>query len=173
LNSAAFPSITGRADVAQAEHRGAVRDDCDGVALDRQPSCVLGVLGDGETDPGHPRRVGAREVVAVLERNRRPDLQLAPEVDEERAVADLSDRDTGQLRDSVPDVVGVLGVGSVAGDVHDDVVGVALHDIERGECPAGPGDRLRQQSRRVGRRRCLDPDGDGVAGAGTAHASRS
>ena len=59
LNSAALPSITGsagdRADVAQTEHRGAVGDDGDGVALDGQPPRVLRVLGDAPGRPG-PRR---------------------------------------------------------------------------------------------------------------------
>ena len=44
-----------RADVAEPEHRGAVGDDGDGVALDGQPAGVLGVLGDRHADPGHAR----------------------------------------------------------------------------------------------------------------------
>ena len=58
----------GRADVAEAEHGGAVGDDGDGV---RHPGVVLGhrrVGGDRLAHPGHARRVGQREVVAAVER---------------------------------------------------------------------------------------------------------
>ena len=58
LNRAALPSITGSAaygaDVAQAEHGGAVGDHGHAVALDGQPADVLRVGGDGQGDPGHP-----------------------------------------------------------------------------------------------------------------------
>ena len=58
----------GRADVAEAEHGGAVGDDGDGV---RHPGVVLGhrrVVGDRLADPGDARGVGQREVVAAVER---------------------------------------------------------------------------------------------------------
>ena len=60
----------GRADVAEAEHRGAVGDDRDHVALDRELEGLRAVLGDRLADPRHARHVGHREVVAGLERAR-------------------------------------------------------------------------------------------------------
>ena len=57
-----------RPDVAEAEHRRAVGDHRDAVPLDGEPAGVLRVLGDGETDPRHARRVDHREVVAVADR---------------------------------------------------------------------------------------------------------
>ena len=48
-----------RAEVAEAEHGGAVGDDRDGVALDGQPAGVGRVVGDGLADPGDAGGVGA------------------------------------------------------------------------------------------------------------------
>ena len=69
LNSIALPSITGsaarRADVAQPEHRGAVRDHGHGVApagVDVQQ--LPGPGGDRQADVGHPRGVGQGQVGA-------------------------------------------------------------------------------------------------------------
>ena len=87
----------GRADVAQAEHRRAVGDHGDRVALDRQPAGVVGVLGDGQADPGHPRRVRPGQLVAVAQRDLRGHLDLAAEVQQERAVGDLADVDPVEL----------------------------------------------------------------------------
>ena len=56
------------ADVAQAQHGGAVGDDGHGVALDRQLVDPGRLLGDGQADPGHAGRVGHRQVVAVADR---------------------------------------------------------------------------------------------------------
>src|SRR5690606_22245788 len=53
-----------RPDVAEPEHRRPVGDDGDGVALDRQPSRVLRVPGDGHADPADTWGVGHREVLA-------------------------------------------------------------------------------------------------------------
>ncbi len=44
-----------RADVAEAEHGGAVGDDRDAVALDRQPAGVVGVGRDRQADPRDTR----------------------------------------------------------------------------------------------------------------------
>ena len=72
LKSIALPSITGiaaaRADVAEAEHRGAVGDDGDRVALDRVLEGLVGVVGDRRADARDAGRVGHREVVARLQR---------------------------------------------------------------------------------------------------------
>ena len=80
----------GGAEVAQAEHGRAVGDHRDGVALDRQPAGVVRVGRDGLADPGDAGGVGAGEVVAVAQRDLRLHLQLAAEVQQERAVGDLA-----------------------------------------------------------------------------------
>ena len=57
-----------RADVAEAEHRGAVRDDGDEVAFGRVEVGVVGALGDLQARLRHPRRVGQGQVALVFER---------------------------------------------------------------------------------------------------------
>ena len=52
------------------EHRGAVGDDRDHVALEREVEGLQAVLGDRLADPGDAGHVGDREVVAGLERAR-------------------------------------------------------------------------------------------------------
>ncbi len=65
-----------RADVAQPEHRGAVGDDRDEVALAGEAVGVLRVGLDRQARPGHARCVGERQVVLGDARFRRCDLQL-------------------------------------------------------------------------------------------------
>src|SRR3712207_7337089 len=48
----------------------------------------LGVVGECQADAGHARRVGHRQVVAGLERHLGGHLELAAQVQQERAVAD-------------------------------------------------------------------------------------
>jgi hypothetical protein len=54
----------GGADVAQAEHRRAVGDDGDAVALDGQVVGFAGVFGNRRADAGDAGRVGARQIGA-------------------------------------------------------------------------------------------------------------
>ena len=95
LKRRALPSITGiaalRTDVAQPEHRRAVRDDGDRVLLDRQGVRLLGIVVDRHADAGDAGRVGHREVVARLHRHLAADLDLAAEVHEEGPVGDVED----------------------------------------------------------------------------------
>ena len=79
----------GRADVAEAEHRRAVGDHGDRVALDGQPAGVLGVVRDRLAHPGHARGVDHREVVTVADRVLGRHLDRAAEVHQERTVGDL------------------------------------------------------------------------------------
>ena len=74
------------ADVAEAEHGGAVGDDGDRVALDRVLEGLVAVLGDRHADARDARRVGHREVVARLQRLLVALLDLAADVQQERAV---------------------------------------------------------------------------------------
>ena len=54
---------------------------------------------DGHADPGHAGGVGAGEVVTVAQRDAGGDLDLAAEVDQERAVADLAHLDAVERLD--------------------------------------------------------------------------
>ena len=110
-----------RADVAEPEHRGAVGDDGDGVALDRQAAGVLGVLGDRQADPGDARRVDHRQVVTGADRHLGLHRQLAAEVHEERAVGHAADLDALDLAHPLDDRLGVLGVVREHGEVDADL----------------------------------------------------
>jgi predicted GNAT family acetyltransferase len=128
------------ADVAQAEHRGAVGHHGHAVALDRQPAHVVGVVGQRLAHPADPGGVGHREVVAGAQRHLGGDLDLAADVEQEGAVADLVDDDALDLVDGGHDLLGVVGVGGGAGDV-DDEPGVArLRDVDGGDDAALLGD---------------------------------
>ena len=73
----------GGADVAEAEHRGAVGDDGDGVG---DPGVVVDqrrLRGDRLAHLGDARRVGERQVVAVVERHGGGDLHLPARVQRE------------------------------------------------------------------------------------------
>ena len=65
-----------RADVAEPQHRGAVGDDRDEVGARGVARGRARVGRDLQARLGHARRVGAREVAAVGQGLRRPDLDL-------------------------------------------------------------------------------------------------
>ena len=75
-----------RADVAEAEHGGAVGDDRDGVALDRVLEGLVRVVGDRAAHARHTGRVDHREVVAGLQRMLVGLFDLAADVQQEGAV---------------------------------------------------------------------------------------
>ena len=81
LNRQPLPSITGLpasgADVAEAEHRGAVGDDRDEVAARGQVAGFARVVGDRHAGVGDARRVGERQVALVGQRLGRRDRDLA------------------------------------------------------------------------------------------------
>jgi hypothetical protein len=74
------------ADVTQPEHGAAVGDHGHGVALDRVLEGAVAVLGDRLAHAGDAGRVGHREVVAGPERVLVALLDLAADVQQERAV---------------------------------------------------------------------------------------
>ena len=158
----------GRADVTQAEHGGPVGDHGHGVALDGEPPGVLGVCGDGQADPGDTWGVGAGEVVAVLQRDLGLHGQLAAEVQQEGAVTDLADRHSRSGVDHLGDLLRVLLVDGVAGDVDDDRVVTGLDDVERCHRGTGVGDRRCQVRGRAGTGADGDAEGDRVTGTGAA-----
>jgi hypothetical protein len=73
-------------DVTEAQDGGAVRHDRDGA---RHPGVVVdqvGVLRDGRADARDTGGVGQRQVVAGLERDGQPHLDLAPAVQGEGGI---------------------------------------------------------------------------------------
>jgi hypothetical protein len=74
------------ADVAEAEHRGAVRDDGDRVAAAGVDVEEGGVRGDRARHLGHAGRVGERQLAAAAQRRPGHDLELAAEVEREYRV---------------------------------------------------------------------------------------
>ena len=100
LNSTALPSMTGIAasgpDVAQAEHRGAVADDGDGVAAARVDRGERGVGRDGPGDLGDTGRVEEGEVGGVPQGRRGVHPELAALVGPEHRVARVEEPGDGQ-----------------------------------------------------------------------------
>ena len=128
------------ADVAQAEHRGAVGDDGDGVLLD---GVVVGQVGlglDRLAHAGDARRVRHRQVVAVTDRAQRQDLDLAALVHLEGAVLVLEDLDTVEVVQGVEDHLLVLGALAVDDDVLVEGRQLGLEPLERCDVPAGLAD---------------------------------
>ena len=66
-----------RADIPQAEHGGAVRDDGNGVASAREREAFLRVALDFQARFGHAGRIGEREIVARLQRHSAHHFHLA------------------------------------------------------------------------------------------------
>ena len=67
----------GGADVAEAEHRGAVGDDDDHVAFERQVEHLGRIVRDGATHGPDAGRLDDRQVLARLERQAAHHLDLA------------------------------------------------------------------------------------------------
>ena len=166
LNSSALPSITGIAasgpDVAEPEHRRAVGDDGDRVALDGQRPRALRLGGDRAADAGDPRRVGHREVVARLDRDGPVDLDLAAEVHQEGAVGDALDADVGDGADRLDHALAVLGVDAGDGDVADLGPALDAHEVDRPEDRARLADRDRHLPERARALREARADRDAV-----------
>src|SRR5215210_4481370 len=151
--------------VPEAEHRGPVRDDGDRVALDGQVEGALGVLVDRAADPGNTRRVDHREVVAGPDLELRADLDLAPDVHEERPVGDVDDLDVGQPLDGLDDPLAVLGVAGVDGYVADGPVLAHPDDVHGPDQPVGLADDRQDLAQRPRPVRKLDPQREAVARA--------
>ena len=105
----------------------------------------------------------------MFERNLRHYFELPAEVEQECAVADLADHDAGHVGNSGGDLLGVRGIGGVAGDVDDHAVGVTLHDIQRSHGAFDRRHRPSQGSGGAGTDRGGHADRDRVSGAGVRH----
>ena len=156
----------GRADVAQAEHRGAVGDHRDHVPLEGEVERLLAVLRDRPAHPGDARHVGGREVVAVLERHPDGHLDLAALVHPEGAVERGEHPHAVEPAGGGDDRVRVLLVGRVHHQLADERVEARADQVDRADVAADRADRRRQLAEQVGRAAVhLDADRDAVLGA--------
>jgi hypothetical protein len=130
-------------DVPKPEHRAAVRHHGDRVALDRELEGLRAIPGDLQADPGDPRGVGHREVLAVAQRLLEPRVDLAPAMELEGAVGRVHELGALDLLDRGEDRAGVLLVGAVDGDVAHHLR-VRLDDLHRPDVAARVPDRGRE-----------------------------
>ena len=118
------------ADIAQAQHSGAVGDDRNRVGLHGQQVGLLGHVVDGGAHAGHAGRVGAREVVAVTQRHLGVDFHLAADVAHEGLVGDRVGGHAGQRVNGVANLAAVLRIAHVARQVDDDAPAVGVGHVE-------------------------------------------
>jgi hypothetical protein len=131
-------------DVPEPEYRGAVADDGDAVALDREVPDLVRIPRDGMRDACDTRRVDHREVVPRLQRQTRAHLELAPEVGEEDTVGDLDHLDAVDRPDGGDDLVKMLLVVSQDVDIADLRRTLDPDEVDRAEQAAGLADRRGQ-----------------------------
>ena len=98
----------GWANVAEAEHRGSVGDDGDGVFLDRQRENFFRIFVNRFADARDAGRVGHREIGASLQRHFRDDFDLAAEVHQESRIGDLNQFDAVDVFDGFDDLFAVF-----------------------------------------------------------------
>ncbi len=157
-----------RSQVAEPEHSGAIGDDGDGVALDRQPTRVLGVLGNGQAHASNAGGIDQGEIVAITDWHLRANLELATEVHEEGAVADVADRHALDRPQRLSELVRMRCRRRCARDVDADAVVPGAGHIQRSDQPAGLFHGCRQLANRRATGGNLEPDGDRIGHAGNA-----
>ena len=148
-----------RPDVAEPEHRRAIGDDRDSVALDRVLKGPFGVVRDRQAHARNAGRVGHREVIARLQRMLVALFDLAADVQQERAVGRVDHVDATHRLDRRDDLRPVGLARGVHNHVTQAVVPVDLDEVDRADHPAGLGDRARQLPERAVR--VVDPDANG------------
>ena len=145
LNSAALPSITGSAAAGPMLPRPSTAEPSVTTATvlrlmvsRRASSGFSAIARQTRATPGvYARDSSSRVRSATFGVH----LDLAAEVQQERAVGDLADLDAVELLRAADDLVGVGRVGGVAGDVGDDPDVVGVDHVERGHDAAGIADR--------------------------------
>src|SRR5437899_963855 len=158
-----------RADVAETEHRGAVRHDRDGGLLDRQPVRFPGVVVDGHADARDARRVGHGEVVAGLDAHLPAHLDLPAQVHEERAVRDVDDLHALDRADPVHDLLAVRLVARLERDVARDRRLADDDQVDGADVAAALADRRGDPTEHAGLVQDLEPDREAVARAWSLH----
>ena len=156
-----------RADITETQHRRAVADDRNRVALDRQVMDPLGLIGDRPADTSHTRRIGHGEVIGIAQRDASDRLELAAGVQFKGAIKRSDDRDAFEPVDCVADLDDVL----LAGRIHHDVLAQgALGDretVEALDVAAYIADRGAQPAERAGLVGQLDFERGGIGGGGS------
>ena len=155
-----------RADVAEAEHRGAVADDGHGVLLDGELVGELGLGLDGLAHPGDTRRVGHRQVVAVADRHAGDHLDLAAVVHGEGAVLPAQQLDALRVAHGLDDLLLVGLAPAVHDDVLVEVLLLGLEAVERPDVAAYRADRARQSTEGAGRVVQAHSEADAEGGGG-------
>ena len=149
-------------DVAQAEHRGSIGDDGDRVRLHREQMRFLGHVVDRRAHAGDARSVGARQVIAIAQRDLRSDFDLAADVRQEGLVRRRGHGHAGECGENVADLAPLLGVAQIAGEVEDDRTAHGLGDVEAAHLSALLDRRVDDRGDRRGRFVDLDPVGSRV-----------
>ena len=152
------------ADVAEAEHGRAVRDDRDRVALDRVLEGLVAVVVDRHADARDARGVGHREVVAGLERVLVVLLDLAADVHAQRAVGGVDHRRAVDAVDRGDDLAAVLVAGGVDRDVAQRVAALERDEVDGADRAAGVADRARDLAEHARAVVDLDAERQGVLG---------
>ena len=156
-----------RADVAEPEHRGAVGDDRDGVALDRVLEGLVGILVDRAADPrdaracrpSRGRRGSSAGSCSAARSCRRRGAGRCGRWCRARA------RPARALTASVSRGQSAESAG-LDGDVADRVRALDLNEVDGADRAAGLADRARDLAEHPGPVIDLDPEGEAVLGAG-------
>ena len=153
-------------DVAKPEDGGAVGDDRDRVALDRQRPRLGRILVNRHTHTRYPGRVGHRKIVAGLDRYFRVDLDLAALVHQERAVRHAVDTDALQLAHHPHDRLSVSGIHARDRHVADGLLGLHPHEVDRAEHRLGVCDRASDPGERTALLRHVQAHREAIGGRG-------
>jgi hypothetical protein len=165
----ALPSITGIAASGRCRPgraRRAVGHDRHGVALDRVLERLVAILRDGAADARDAGRVGHREVVASAQRVLVALLDLAAEVQQERAIGRVDHFRALDGADRGGDGFPVRLAGGVDGDVAKRVRIVDRDQVDRADRAAGLADRAGDAAEHAGTMGDADPEDEGVLRGG-------
>ena len=151
------------------QNRGSVSDDGDGVLLDGEHPGALGVVVDGLADTGHSGGVDAGQVTTVVDRVLAGHLDLAANMGQEGRVTDIANDDAVDLLERGDQLVAVLGVAGVGGEVDGELVAIGVGHVDAGDDGASRSGSVDQTGYRLLGGGHLEVQGDGVTGTGLNH----